>query len=298
VNEPGDTGRASAPPRVAPVLFPDRWDPPTKPDGALPGITDAFRQTQFQLGADLRLLADGMNLQLQVVKDSSASRFRTTPLAVMVMYWSRAFLAMSDAVHAVSRGSYASCPALVRAACEAISAENQTGDEEHQLFLGWLAEALVPNEQHRATEIGLGNYFASSTLASHERLGATFRAAADFSRQHFGVTLLEVAPESNRQRLAATFADQSFHFGWAQLILGWLLSLCRVQLALALDAGSPFFATEETTQAAASFSERCDGVLNVSGRCRVEEIEQDGERRLLVLNWRRQSSGAPVRILL
>src|SRR5712692_4673226 len=95
-------------PRVAPVLFPERWDPPAKQEGALLGISDAFRQTQFQLGPDLRLLAEGMNLQLQVVKDSSPSRYRTLPLAVMVMYWSRAFLATSETAHALSRGSYSS----------------------------------------------------------------------------------------------------------------------------------------------------------------------------------------------
>src|SRR6266516_3732281 len=113
----------SSTPRVAPVLFPERWDPPAKPpDRALPGIIDAFRQTQFQLGGDLRLLADGMNLQLRVIGDSSHSRYRTLPLAVMVMYWSRAFLAFSEAAQATCHGAYAVCPVLVRAACVAVSA--------------------------------------------------------------------------------------------------------------------------------------------------------------------------------
>ncbi len=289
----------SSTPRVAPVLFPERWDPPAKPpDGALPGIIDAFRQTQFQLGGDLRLLADGMNLQLRVIGDSSHSRYRTLPLAITVMFWSRAFLSLSEAAQAICRGSYAVCPVLVRAACEAISAENQAGGEEHALFLSWLQDALVPNERHRATEIGLGNYFAGSTLAANARLGATFRAAAELSRQHFGVTLLEVAPESNRQRIAATFADQSFHFGWAQLALGWLLSLCCVQLELALGGGSPFAAAEETRTAALECMERCDRLLAAPERCRIEEIEENGARRLLLHNFRRQSSGAPVKILL
>src|SRR5947209_4437179 len=116
-------------PRVAPVVFPERWDPPGKPDPASAPIVDAFRQTQFQLGGDLRLLSEGMNLQLQVVKDSYPSHYRTLPLAVMTMYWSRAFLALSDTAVALSRGSYASGPLLIRGACEAIAAENQASGE-------------------------------------------------------------------------------------------------------------------------------------------------------------------------
>jgi hypothetical protein len=244
------------------------------------------------------LLAEGMNLQLQVIKDSSPSAYRTLPLAAMVLYWSRAFLALSEAAHALSRAAYPSCPILIRAACEAIAAEYQSGGEEQPLFLAWLAESMHPNEEHRATEIGLGQYFAGSTIVAHEQLGATFRAAAEFSRQHFGVTLLAVAPESNRQRIAATFADQTFHFAWAQLVLGWLLMLCAVQLELALGSGSPFHASEETRTSYAGFRDRSAQALGNSARCRVEELIEVGSRRFIVVNFRRQSSGAPVRILL
>jgi hypothetical protein len=285
-------------PRVAPIVFPDRWDPPGKPDAASAAITDAYRQTQFQLGADLRLLSEGMNLQLQIVKDSYPSQYRSLPLAVMTMYWSRAFLAVNDGALALSRGSYASCPLLIRGACEAIAAENQSGGEEHELFLAWLSETLQPNEQQRATEVGMGNYFAGSTLASNARLGSIFRAAAEFSRQHFGVTLLETAPESSRQRLAATFADQTFHFGWAQLVLGWMLSICLVQLELVLQAGSPFHAEEERRAAASAFLERASGALESPTRCRVEELVENGTRRYLLHNFRRQSSGAPQKLFL
>ncbi len=289
---------ADAAPRVAPIVFPERWDPPGRPEGAGPSVQDGFRQTQFQLGGDLRLLTEGMNLQIQVVKASSGSAYRTLPLAAMLSYWSRAFLALSEAAHALSRAAYPVCPVLVRAACEAIAAEHQSGGEEQPLFREWLAEAMHPNEQQHATEVGLGHYFAGSTLVSNERLGATYRAAAEFSRQHFGVTLLEVAPESNRQRIAVTFADQTFHFAWAQLVLGWLLTLCDIQLTLALEAGSPFNVPAETRAAASQFSGRVRALLDNANRCRVEEIAEDGGRRLVVVNFRRQSSGAPVRMLL
>jgi hypothetical protein len=285
-------------PRVAPPLIIERWDPPSKPDGASAAIADAYRQTQFQLGSDTRALADGMNLQLQIARDSSASRYRTLGLAATMMYWSRAFLAMSEAAAAISRGAYAVCPVLVRAACEAISAEIQAGGEEQPLFLAWLETAFVPNEEHRGTELGLGNYFAGSTLASAARLGGTFRAAAEFSRQHFGASVLEVAPESNRQRIAPTVGDQSFHFGWAQLTLGWLLSLCCVQLELALVSEGPLHPSDEACQGAAALVKRAESLLSAAGRCRIEEIDENGTRRFLIHNFRRQSSGAPVKMLL
>jgi hypothetical protein len=289
---------ASPAPRVAPIVVPERWDPPGRPEGASAAVQDAFRQTQFQLGGDLRLLSAGMNLQIQIVKDSSGSAYRTLPLAAMIIYWSRAFLAISEAAHALARAAYPVCPALVRAACEAIAAEYQSGGEEQPLFREWLAEAMHPNEQQRATEVGLGHYFAGSTLVNNERLGATYRTAAEFSRQHFGVSVLEVAAESNRQRIAATFADQTFHFAWAQLVLGWLLTLADVQLALAVDVDSPFHASAETRAAVQTFSEQVHTLLENSGRCRIEEVSEDGNRRLIVVNFRRQSSGAPLRMLL
>jgi len=287
-----------APQRVAPLLVPDRWEPPGKPETGNPAAQDAFRQLSFQLGPDFRLLAEGMNLQVQVLRDSSPSRYRTLPLAAMAMYWSRAFHAMSDTALLVSRGAYVSCPALVRSACESIAAENQAGGEEQPLFMSWLAASLVPNERYRATEVGLGTYFAGSTLANHPLLGLTYRTAADLSRQHFGATLAEVAPESNRERILVTFGDRTFHFGWAQLILGWLLSLAVVQLEIAVAAGSPFFISEDTRAACASFIRRADEMLHDPSRCRLEELADAGERRLLFINFRRQSGGAPRKLLL
>lgn len=294
MTQPGE----QPPQRVAPLVIPERWDAPAKPEGAASTVQDAYRQTSFQLGSDLRLLTEGMNLQVQVMRDSSPSRYRTLPLATMAMYWSRAFLAMSDSALLVMRGSYPSCPTLVRAACEAIAAEMQAGGEEQPQFAAWLREALLPNEQHRATEIGLGLYFAGSTLASNERLGATYRPAAELSRQHFGATLIEVAPESSRERIAVTLADQTFHFGWAQLILGWLLSLCLVQLELVLAVDSPFFAADQTRAASTDYVKRCQRALESPDRCRVDEIMEGNERRYLILNFRRQSTGAPRKLLL
>jgi hypothetical protein len=282
---------------MAPPVLAERWDLPSKPEGSLPSIADAYRQTQFQLGGDLRLLSEAMNLQLQVARESSGPRNRTLQAAVTLMYWSRAFLSLSEAAAALTRGAYAVCPILVRGACEAIAAQIQAGGEEHALFLGWIEGALTPNEHHRGTELGLGNYFAGSTLTG-DQLGPTYRAAADLSRQHFGATVLEVAPESSRQRVAPTFADQTFHFAWAQLVLGWLLKLCVVQLEYILSDYASAPVADETRDASARLNRRVSAALAESNRCRIDEVDEDGTRRLVVQNFRRQSGGAPSRLIL
>jgi hypothetical protein len=284
-------------PRMAPPVIAGRWDLPAKPDGSLPPIADAYRQTQFQLGSDLRLLAEAMNLQLQAVRESSGSHNRTLQMAVTLMYWSRAFLALSEAAAAVSRGAYPVCPLLVRGACEAAAAQIQAGGDEHPLFLSWVEQSLTPNERHRGTDIGLGNYFAGSTL-TRDQLGPTYRASAELSRQHFGATLVEVASESNRQRIAPTFADQSFHFGWAQLVLGWLLRLCCVELELYVGNSGPATASDATREAAASIIARGTALLTEPNRCRIDELDDEGVHRFVVQNFRRQSGGAPSRLLL
>jgi hypothetical protein len=129
-------------------------------------------------------------------------------------------------------------------------------------------------------------------------LGLTYRASTELARPHFGATLLEVAPESNLQKLAVTFADQAFHFGWAQLELGWLLALCAVMLQYVLDAAGLFGASEQTKWAIEPWLVRTGATLAAADRCRIEEVEEDLERRFLVVNFRRQSGGAPRKLLL
>lgn len=285
--------------RVAPILIPESWELPGKPEGAPATIQDAYRQSQFQLGPDLRLLAEGMRLQIAVMRDSYPSRYRTHRLAAASMHWSRVFLAISDSCLLLTRGSYASCPALVRLACEAIAACYQASGEAQQSFLDWLNDSLQPNEGLRAIEIGLGSFAAGSTLESRETLAGIFVASSEFARQHFGVTLIEVAPESNRQKLGVTFGDQSFHFGWAQLILGWLLALGLVQLEVVLSEASPFHVSDETRQRIGALSRQTVAALAAPQRCRVETIQAaDGTGRLLIHNFRRQSAGAPIKLLL
>jgi hypothetical protein len=285
--------------RVAPVVVPERWDRPGKPgDDALPSIQDAYRQTAFQLGGDLRVIEEGMNLQLRVVHDSHPSKFRTHALAAGLMLWSRAFLAISDGAMAVTRASYGSVAPLARLACESLAAAHHAHTEEQEAFLDWLGDAMHPNEEHKATEVPIGQFMAGSTLVAEQDLGAVYRAASEFARPHFGVAAALVAPESNRERIAVTFADQTFHAGWAQLTLGWLIGLCAVQLRLVRAPGAPYNLSDETAAAIDAWSVRAAALLGQPDRCRIEEMIDGMDRRWLIHNLRRQLGSAPRRLLL
>lgn len=284
--------------RVSAIPFPERYRLPGKPEGAPPSSQDAFRQTTFLLRDDLRLFEEGMNLHLRIVRDASPSTFRKHPYAALMGLWSRTFPALADACLLATRGSYASCPPLVRAACEYIAAQHQLHAGEMDVFLEWLSGHLTPNEAHKAFEFGMGRYFAGETLAADERLRRAYRPASELGRPNFGATLLEVGPESNNLRLALTFADTSFHLGWAELVLGWLLALCERQLAVAVHARGVFPIHEDIHRAYADFARRIDQALARSDRCSIEEIDEDNYTRYLVHNFRRAPSGAPKKVLL
>jgi hypothetical protein len=285
--------------RVSAIPFPDSYALPARPDASSPGaIQDAYRQTTFLLGDDLRLFGEGMNLQLRIVRDASPSTFRKHPYAALMGLWSRTFLALADICLLATRGSYSSCAPLVRAACEHIAAQHQLHAGEMELFLEWLAGNLAPNETHRAFGFGLGHYFAGETLAADEGLRRVYRPASELARPNFGATLLAVGPESNNLRLALSFADRAFHFGWAELVLGWLLALCERQLAVSVHARDVFPIHEDTHRAYADLSRKVNQVLARADRCSIEEVDEGSHRRFLVHNLRRAPSGAPKRVLL
>jgi len=156
----------------------------------------------------------------------------------------------------------------------------------------------MPEEQHKATALPVGQFMAGSTIVAESDLAAVYRAVSEFSRSHFGVAALFTAPESNQEKIAVTFADQSFHFAWAQLTLGWLLTLCDVQLRLAQSPGAPYRLTDETVTVVHAWSNAVHTLLHQPDRCRIEEIMDGMDRRRLLHNVRRQSGGAPRRLLL
>jgi len=224
-----------------------------------------------------------MNVQLGIVRDAAHSTFRKHPYAAMMGLWSRTFSALSDVCLLSTRASYESCAPLIRSACEFVAAQHQLHAGEMDQFLNWLAGSLTPNESHKAIDIGMGRYFAGETLAADARLRGVYRPASELGRPNFGATLIEVGPESNNVRLALTFADTTFHVGWAELVLGWLLALCERQLAVVAHANDVFPIHEDTHQAYADFARRVGEALSRSDRCRIEEIEVEGYKRYLVL---------------
>jgi hypothetical protein len=284
--------------RVSAIAFPASYALPGRPESsAAADVQDAYRQTQFVLGHDLRLFGEGMQLQLRILHDSSHSRYRTHTYGAVVGLWSRAFAAMADACLLVTRGSYASAPNLVRSACELVAAEHQLHREEMSEYVAWLLEHLKPDKDHKALDVGLGHYFAGTTLAADAGLRPVYRASSDFGRPNFGATLLEVAPESNNARLAYGFGDASFHVAWAEIELGWLLRLCERQQAAAAHMPDVLNITPETHAAYGDYGRRVDETLTSAGRARLEEVDADGFKRWLVHNFRRQPSGAPRRML-
>ena len=291
--------RPPTPPQhVSAIPFPERYNPPGRPDDASPTVQDAYRQSQFLLGRDLDLFGRLMNLQLRIVADSHHSRYRTHPYAALMGLWSRAFLYLADGCTLVTRGAYASCLPVVRAACECIAAQDQLRREEMDQFLEWAASTPRTNEAHKALEVEMGHYFAGGALASDERLRSVYRPASDLGRPNFGATLLQAGPESNSRRLALTFADRAFHLGWAELVLGWLLALAERQLAVALGAEEIFAITDDVRAAYATLAAEVDAALARSDRCRIDEMEDEGYKRYLVHHFRRTGGSAPKKVLL
>jgi len=285
--------------RVSGIAMPEQYRLPGKPDENASAVAlDAFRQTQFVLGGDLRLFADGMNLQLRILNASVHLRFRTHVYAVVLGTWSRAYAALDDSCLLVTRGSYASVPNLVRSACELIAAEYQVKYEETGELISWMLEHLRPDDERKAFDVGLGHYFAGSTLAADDGLRAVYRSSSDLGRPNFGSTLMMVGPESNNLRLAYTFCDASFHVAWAEIELGWLIHLCERQLAVAVHMDDVLNVEPDTHTAYEAYAARVGETLGNPSRARLEEVDVDGFKRWLVHNFRRQPSGAPKKVLL
>jgi hypothetical protein len=162
----------------------------------------------------------------------------------------------------------------------------------------WMANTLKPDERHKAFEFEMGRYFAQEVVAKDPVLRSVWCPVADLARPAFGATLLQTAPESNNIRVAIAFADQSFHLGWAEITLGWMLALACRQIQVVLDAEGIFPVTDERRASFEKLRRQLNVQLTRSDRCRVEEIEDRGDRRYLVQNFRRAASAAPKRILL
>jgi hypothetical protein len=288
------------PQRVSGMRVPDAdsWSLPGKPDGLSGAAEDAWRQTGFVLSNDLRALEEGLRLQLRLVASGYTPAARTMTMAAFASLWSRAFSCLGDATALTRRGAYQSALPLVRQAVEHITAQSALGTE-FDAFKVWAHRAYARHPESRSEEVGLGHFFAGEAIASDEDLRVIYRAASDLGRPNFGPTALFVANEASHERYPLIFADSAFHFGWAQLLLGWALRCNTKQLHIAMHARTLFPATQDVRDAVVTHVEAVDALLATTDRCRIEEYTDDeGRRRHLILNFRRQPSDAAKRLLL
>lgn len=288
------------PQRVSGMRVPDAdtWRLPGRPDGLDAPAEDAWRQTGFVLGADLRLVEANLALQLRLVGSGYTPAARTMTMAAFASLWSRAFSCLADATALARRGSYQSAVPLVRQAVEHIAAQVGLG-EEFDVFKVWAHGAYGRHAPSRSEEVGLGHFFAGEAIAADEHLRLIYRGASDLGRPNLGPTALFVANEATHERYPLIFADTAFHLGWAQLLLGWVLRCGTKQLHLGMHARQHFPASVEVREAVVAHVAAVEAALADDARCRLEEyVDEEGRRRHLLANFRRQPADAAKRILL
>lgn len=289
-----------APQRVSGMRVPDAdaWRLPGKPDGLEGAAEDAWRQTGFVLGPDLRLIEANLALQLRLVGSGYTPAARTMTMAAFASLWSRAFSCLADATTLARRGSYQSAVPLLRQAVEHIGAQAGLG-EEFDVFKVWAHQAYGRHAPSRAEEVGLGHYFAGEAIASDEHLRGIYRGASDLGRPNLGPTALFVANEASHERYPLIFADSAFHLGWAQLILGWVLRCGVKQLHIGMHARQHFPASQEVRDAVVAHVQVAEAALSDDARCHLDEyVDDEGRRRHLLVQFRRGPADAPKRILL
>lgn len=209
--------------------------------------------------------------------------------------WSRAWLARLQALHALQWGNYVAATPLIRAAADHQAAMIALLESEGAEWDEWLAGGgIAISAEHHATEFRMHAFRSGETLARHAVLGPLYRVTTDLSLSHFGSTLLLAGSESAPDHVSITFGDRDFHVGLAELHLGWLTELGSV-------AAETVLAHEGVFAPASALANWRDDALarpRDTSRCRVEQLDVDGERRYLVHNWRREPRSAPKRILL
>jgi hypothetical protein len=286
------------PQRVSGMRVPDGWTLPGKPEGLSTEAEDAWRQSGFVLSADLRLIASNLDLQTRMAASGRTPAARTMTMAAIASLWSRALTSSSDACDLIRRGSYQSAVPLLRQAVELVAGQQGLGTDLDE-FKRWAHGAYALHAEAKADDIGLGHYFSGESIAEDEQLRLIYRAASDFSRPNFGPTALFVANGATHERYPLIFGDQAFHFGWGQLLLGWLLRIGVSQLHLAMHARDHFPAAAELRDEVVAHVREAEEALATTDRCHLEPYEDtDGRSRHLLVQFRRQPSDATQRILI
>ena len=294
---PGMMRVQDSPQRVSGMRVPASWKLPGKPADLDEFADDAWRQTGFLCGEELRLVEAGLDLQARLAGSGYTPSARNMTMAAFASLWSRAFLCTSDAVALLRRGGYQSAMPLLRQGVEFIGAQRGVGDEMDE-WRRFTHEAYGRHEATRSIEIGLGAYFSGESIASDADLRLIYKAASDFGRPNFGPTAMLVANEASHEKYPLVFADQAFHLGWAQLLLGWALRLDVAQVHLALHLGESFPAAAEVRAEAAEHVRTVEALLDRADRCRLEEwVDERGRKRHLVTEFKRRPGDAAQRLL-
>lgn len=282
--------------RIAPPRVNGRATRAARPPAELPGSADAYRQTGFILGEEVDLILEGLELEGQHAELASGSKFRSRVVAAAFGPWSRGWLARLQALHAAEWGDYSSAAVLVRAAADFEAAAAAHLAERAAEWSGWLdAGGIDEATTFHATQFRTHPFRSAESLARLPALGSVYREASLFALPHLGTTALLTASDSNRERYLATFGDRDFHLGLAELLLGWLLRLtvAHAELVQGVDSELP-----PAPEAVVDWMTRATRVIDRRDRCRLEEVEVDGEPRTIIVNWRREPRAAPKRVLL
>ncbi len=286
------------PQRVSGMRVPDGWSLPGKPADLHLDAADAWRQSGFLLADDLLLIERGLDLQARFTATGRTPAARTMTMAAFASLWSRAFSSTSDATALVRQGSYQGALPLIRQAVELVAAQSGLRSELDS-FKRWAHGAYGRHAESRAEDVGLGHYFSGEAIAADDQLRMIYRAASDFGRPNFGPTALFVADGASHQRYPLVFADQAFHLGWGQLLLGWLLRLGVSQLHVSMHAGAHFPAPQQLRDEVLAHVRDAEQLLAVDGRCRLEEyLDDENQRRHLIVEFRRRPADAAKRLLL
>ncbi len=286
------------PQRVSGMRVREGWALLGKPEGLSADAEDAWRQTGFQLSGDMRLIEANFDWQAKLAATGYQPAARNMRMASLASLWSRALSSASDATSLYRRGAYQSALPLVRQAVELLAAQIAL-PAEYEAFKAWSHEAYGRDTATRSEDVGLGHFFAGETIAQDEQLRLIYRGASDFARPNFGPTALFVAGEASHERYPLVFADEAFHFGWAQLIGGWLLRVGVRQLHASMHVRGQFPADDALRASIVEHVREVEAHLDDGPRCRLEEVaDEDGRRRHLLVEFRRQPSDAAKRLLL
>lgn len=281
-----------SPPRVFPVAT-----GATKPPNDAAGSVDAFRQTGFVLGEEVGAVLEGLGIEGSIAEASSAPKFRTQNLAASLGLWSRSWLSRLQALHALQWGNYAASITLIRAAADHQAAMLALLKTDGLEWKEWLeAGAIAIDAEHHATQFRQHAFRSGEILATHELLGRVYRVSTDLSLSHFGSTLLFAGSGSAPDHVEMSFGDRDFHFGLAELLLGWLLELGSAQGGIVTEFDTVF--ASDANSALTAWTKRAKLTSDNPERCRIESVEVADESRYLVHNWRREPRSAPKRLLL